>query len=152
MTTKTIYHRLKFLNGKMAASLQRGMGPRGVVLLLTTVGRKSGLPRATPIQFEKVDGVYYAASARGQEADWFKNILANPKVHVEAAGEEFDALAESVTESARIADFLELRLKRHPVMIRFIMVLFDKLPIRYQRADLEILGKEKAMVILRPIK
>ena len=47
------------------------------VLLLTTIGRKSGLPRATPLQYEEVDGQYRIASARGTEADWYRNILAN---------------------------------------------------------------------------
>jgi hypothetical protein len=38
-------------------------------------GRTSGLPRTIPLQFEEVDGEIYLALARGQEADWFKNII-----------------------------------------------------------------------------
>ncbi len=146
---KTIYHRMKALNARMAANYQRGFGPRRVVLLLTTTGRKSGLPRVTPLQFEQVDGDIYIASARGAQADWFKNIQANPCVHVQIGEREFDALAEAVTDPGRIADFIELRLRRHPLMIRLIMHLLDGLPLRFSRQQLEAFCREKAMVILR---
>ena len=152
MPDKTIYHFMKPLNARMAANYKRGFGPRRMVLLLTTTGRKSGLPRTTPLQFEEVDGEIYIASARGQEADWFKNIIANSQVRVQIRDREFDASAEAVTDPRRIADFIELRLKRHPVMIRLIMTLFDGLPLRLARADLEKFCQEKAMVILRPIR
>jgi deazaflavin-dependent oxidoreductase (nitroreductase family) len=150
MPPKTIYHRMRSLNARMAANYRRGIGPRRVVLLLTTTGRKSGLPRLTPLQFEQVDGKFYVASARGPDADWFKNILDNPQVHVQVRDQEFNAMAEPVTDPLRIADFIELRLRRHPIMIRLIMHLFDGLPVRYTRADLEEFCKEKALVILHP--
>ena len=150
MPGKTIYYRMKGLNARMMANYKRGFGPTRVVMLLTTIGRKSGLPRQTPLQFEEVDGTYYIASARGQAADWFKNICANPKVHFQIQEREFDALAEPITDPARIADFLELRLKRHPIMVRLIMHLFDGLPLHFTRDHLESMAREKALVVLRP--
>lgn len=150
MPAKTIYHRMKGLNARMVANYQRGFGPSRVVMLVTTIGRKSGLPRVTPLQYEEVDGDYYIASARGTASDWFKNILANPQVHVQIRDQEFDASAEPVTDPLRITDFIELRLKRHPIMVRMIMHLFDGLPLRFNRADLVEFCQEKAMVILRP--
>ncbi len=151
MPAQTIYHRMKGLNARMVANYSRGFGPARVVLLLTTTGRKSGLPRVTPLQYEVVESDYYITSARGQGADWFKNILANPQVHVKIRDREFDALAEPVTDPARIADFIELRLSRHPLMIRLIMHFFDGLPLRFTRAQLEEFCKQKALVILRPV-
>jgi deazaflavin-dependent oxidoreductase (nitroreductase family) len=151
MPPKTIYHRMKALNARMAANYKRGFGPTRIVLLLTTTGRKSGLPRVTPLQFEEVDGNYYIASARGQDADWFKNIQANPNVHVQIREREFAAVADPVTDPIQIADFIELRIKRHPVMIRLIMTLFDGLPLRFTHADLEKFCQEKAMAVLHPI-
>ncbi|MBK8989428.1 MAG: nitroreductase family deazaflavin-dependent oxidoreductase, partial [Chloroflexi bacterium] len=99
--TKTIYHRMKALNVRMTAHYRRGIGPARVVLLLTTTGRKSGLPRVTPLQYEKANDDFYIASARGIEADWYKNILANPQVHVQIREQEFDALAEPVIDPVR---------------------------------------------------
>ena len=149
MPSPTIYHRMKNLNARMMANYKRGFGPTHVVMLLTTIGRKSGLPRVTPLQYEEMDGDYYIASARGTYADWFKNIVVNPNVHVQVRDREFDAVAEPVTDPLRIADFIELRLRRHPIMIRLIMHLFDGLPLRFTRVDLEKFCKEKAMVVLR---
>jgi deazaflavin-dependent oxidoreductase (nitroreductase family) len=148
MPAKTIYHRMKAFNRRMAANYRRGFGPSRAVLLLTTTGRKSGKPHVTPLQYEEVDGDFYVASARGKEADWFRNVIAHPAVHAQICDQEFDAVAEPVTDPLRIADFLELRLHRHPVMIRLIMHLFDHLPLRLDRFRLEEFCRDKAMVIL----
>lgn len=150
MPAKTIYHRMRQLNQRMAANYRRGVGPTRMVLLLTTTGRTSGLARVTPLQYEEVDGLYLVASARGQQADWFKNILANPQVQVQLRDRVFSALAEPVTDPARITDFLALRLRRHPIMVRLIMHLADGLPLRFSRADLSRLAAGKALVILYP--
>ncbi len=142
---------MRAFNTRMAANYQRGIGPTRLVLLLTTIGRKSGLKRMTPVQFEEIDSTYYIASVRGRDADWFKNICTNACVHVQIGDCEFDAVAEPVTDPAKIADFIELRLRRHPLMLRIIM-LFDGLPLHFSRADLEKFCKEKAMVVLKPMK
>lgn len=150
MASKTIYHHMKSLNARMVKNYRRGIGPTRVVLLLTTTGRKSGLPRVTPLQYERVGSVYYVASALGTQADWYKNILADPHVHVELQKAAFDALAEPVTDPERIAEFLELRLQRHPIMVRLIMHLADHLPLRFKHDDLVKLAEGKALVILHP--
>lgn len=151
MASKTLYHFLKPLNQRMAANYRLGIGPRRVVMLLTTTGRKSGMPRCTPLQFEELEGDYYIASARGAEADWFKNILANPDVRVQIGDHQFNAAAEPVTDPERITDFIELRIRRHPLMLRLIMHLFDGLPLRYDRTDLDDISCSKALVILHPV-
>ena len=120
-----------------------------LVLLLTTTGRKSGLPRATPLQYEEIDGAIYVASARGTKADWFRNILANPCVHVRIGNRQFEARAEPITDACRIADLLELRLSRHRRMVGAIL-RSEGLPAEPSRLDLEAYAHRLAMVILRP--
>jgi deazaflavin-dependent oxidoreductase (nitroreductase family) len=143
---------IKKLNRKMVENYRRGVGPTRMVLLLTTIGRKSGLARITPLQFEELDGLVFVGSARGQESDWFKNILVNPKVHVQIGKREFDAIAEAVIETARVADFIELRVKRHPIMLRLIMFVADGLPPNFTRAQLEKYCLNRTMVIMHPIQ
>lgn len=150
MPKKTLYHRMKALNARMTANYRRGFGPTRAVLLLTTTGRKSGLPRVTPLQFEQVDGDIYVASARGPAADWYRNLQADPNVQVQLGKRAFAALAEPVSDPGRIADFLTLRLRRRPLMVRLILHLFDHLPLRFTRADLERLAGQKTLVILHP--
>ncbi|MBN1221037.1 MAG: nitroreductase family deazaflavin-dependent oxidoreductase [Anaerolineae bacterium] len=130
-----------------------GLGPiyGRLVLLLTTIGRKSGQPRVTPLQYEEIDGIIYVAAARGQQADWFRNIVANPKVEVRVKDKYFHGLAEPITDPARIADFLELRFERHPWMLR-AMFRAQGWSSRPNRGQLEQYAANRAMVVIRPVE
>jgi deazaflavin-dependent oxidoreductase (nitroreductase family) len=144
-----VWRLMRRLNPHAAANFRRGIGPGGMVLLLTTTGRKSGLPRLTPLQYELVEGVYVVASARGPQADWFRNLQANPQVEVEVSGQRFNSQAEAITDPARIADFLQLRLERHPLAMGILMRL-EGLPLKYSRQDLEKFASHKALAAIRP--
>jgi len=91
------------------------------LLILTTNGRRSGLPRETPLQYELIDGVYYAGSMRGDRADWYRNILSDPHVLLRVGDKQFPALAETIENSEQVMDFLKYRLQRSPRMISAIM-------------------------------
>ena len=129
-----------------------GLGPviGRIVLLLTTTGRKSGQPRITPLQYEQIDGVYYLGAARGLKADWVRNLQANPNVELRVGAKRVSGLAEVVTDPQRMADFLEVRLQRHPLMIGLIMQKAHGLPKHPSRAQLEKLAENEAVVIVRP--
>jgi deazaflavin-dependent oxidoreductase (nitroreductase family) len=120
-----------------------------MILLLTTTGRKSGLPRVTPLQYELVEGAYCVGARRGQQADWFKNILANPHVELQVRSRRLKAIAEPVTDPARIADFLALRLRRHPLIVGQILHM-DGLSRTPTRDELLRYAGRLAMVILHP--
>ncbi len=100
-----------------------GLGPLlgRRVLLLTTTGRKTGLPRVTPLQFEEVDGRYLIGSARGVQADWVRNIMVEPRVSLRVGSRRFDGHAEVSTDVNTVTAFMELRLDRHPRMMRAIL-------------------------------
>ena len=138
---------MRFLNRHVMPKTKPEQRASGLVLLLTTTGRKSGLPRQTRLQYEKEEGVIYVAAARGQQADWFRNILANPRVEVQLEGQSLRGLAEPITDPARIADFLELRLRRHPLMIRSMLLSHGL--VRADRARLEQLAADLAVVAIR---
>lgn len=120
------------------------------ILLLTHTGRRSGTRYVTPLQYEKIDGAYYVGAGRGPKADWFRNILVEPQVHVRVGREEFDCVAEPVTDPERAADFLEYRLKHHPLLIGLILKFAHKLPMHPSRAQLLELGRFTPLVILHP--
>jgi len=129
-----------------------GLGPviGWIVLLLTTTGRKSGQPRITPLQYEQIDGAYYLGAARGLQADWVRNLQANPRVELRVGAKRINGLAEVVTDPKRMADFLEVRLQRHPLMIGLIMQKAHGLPKHPSREQLEKLAENEAVVIVRP--
>ncbi len=131
-----------------------GLGPiiGIIILLLTTTGRKSGQARVTPLQYEEIDGKYYLGSARGVKSDWYRNIEADNQVEVRVKNRQFRGIAEAVTDPVRIADFLEIRLQRHPRMIGLLMEKAHHLPRRPSRQQLEELAASEAMVVITPIE
>ena len=52
---------------------------RGGTVDITTIGRKSGLPRRTEIYFHQFDGKFYLTGRPGFKRDWVANIVANPE-------------------------------------------------------------------------
>jgi deazaflavin-dependent oxidoreductase (nitroreductase family) len=131
-----------------------GLGPLigRIILLLTTTGRRSGLKRVTPLQYEMIGDDYYVGAARGIKADWVRNIQSYPQVEVRVGAKQFQGTAEVVTDASRFADFVEIRLQRHPRMIGLIMEKAHGLPRHPSREQLEKLGSTEAFVILHPIK
>ncbi len=131
-----------------------GLGPviGKIILLLTTTGRKSGQKRVTPLQYEEIDGKYFLGSARGTKSDWYRNIAVDGRVEVRVKNRRFRGAAETVTDPARITDFLEVRLRRHPHMMGFLMEKTHGLPKRPSREQLLELAASEAMVIVQPVE
>jgi F420H(2)-dependent quinone reductase len=102
------------LNQRMVANYRKGFGPTRMVLLLTTIGRKSGLPRVTPLQYEEIEGVYYLGSARGAQADWYRNILANPQVQIQIRKQCWNGTAEADHRHSQNCRFFSSALETPP--------------------------------------
>jgi deazaflavin-dependent oxidoreductase (nitroreductase family) len=131
-----------------------GLGPiiGKIILLLTTTGRKSGQKRVTPLQYEEIDGKFFLGSARGTKSDWYRNITAENRVDVRVKNRRFSGVAEAVTDPVRIADFLEVRLQRHPRMVGLLMEKAHGLPRNPSRQQLEELAASEAMVVITPVE
>jgi deazaflavin-dependent oxidoreductase (nitroreductase family) len=70
------------------------------ILLLTTIGRRSGLPRTIPIIFgTDGDRILLIGSVGGapKHPDWYFNIQANPKVTIQIKDRVFNATARDAT-------------------------------------------------------
>ena len=147
--TPRILLRLIHLPPRLAYTF--GLGPLigKMILLLTTRGRKSGRPRVTPLQYEEIDGCYYLAAALGGRADWVRNIQADPRVQVRVLRRCFSGRAQIIRDPGRIADFLALRLQRHPRMVAAILRSAG-LSIPPSRADLEQYAVRLALVVVQP--
>jgi deazaflavin-dependent oxidoreductase (nitroreductase family) len=73
------------------ASIQSVAGEE--FLYLTTIGRKTGLPREIEIWFIVCRERFYLFCERGEDAGWVRNIRRNPKVSVRVADRRIDATA-----------------------------------------------------------
>lgn len=137
-------------NPRAIRAFEAGRGKR-IGLVLTTTGRKSGLPRKTPLQYEQLDGEIYVGSARGESADWYRNLVADPAVQVQLGSEIFTARAEPLRGPVEILAFLHLRLQRHPLMIRMLLLMHGLPPWAGER-DLRRLAERLAVVALRDLR
>jgi len=71
------------------------------MLLLHTIGAKSGQPRTNPLVYTTDgDHLVIIASKGGSDSnpDWYYNLLANPTVTVELGDTQFQARARAVTQ------------------------------------------------------
>jgi len=67
------------------------------LLLLTTTGARSGLPRTTPLLYSTDGDRLVVIASKGGEPthpDWYHNLLALAQATVEVGGETFPVLAE----------------------------------------------------------
>lgn len=143
-----VWRVMRRANRRVARLVASGRGPRRVVALLTTTGRRTGLARVTPLQYERTDDGYVVASARGEHAHWFRNAVADPHVTLRVNGRELRGLATPVLDAAAVADVLEQRRRRHPLMIRLIMMTEGVAPWA-GRARLERFAAGKAVLEIR---
>jgi deazaflavin-dependent oxidoreductase (nitroreductase family) len=73
-----------------------GPMPGRPLVLLTTTGAKSGRPHTTPMMYiPDGDRLLVIASNAGAPAhpDWYRNLVAHPRVTVEVGTETYDATA-----------------------------------------------------------
>jgi deazaflavin-dependent oxidoreductase (nitroreductase family) len=108
------------------------------VLLLTTTGKRSDLPRTSPMTYS-VDGddLVVTAANGGQPAHphWYHNLVANPVVIVEIPGETFAARA-IVTEGAERDRLFRLRASERPNFAKWQQQTDRQFPlIRLRRVE-----------------
>src|SRR5262245_24237592 len=70
------------------------------VVHLTTIGRRTGLPREIEIWFVVYHERFYLFAETGEAAGWVKNIRRNPKVAVRIGGRQIGATARVLDRDA----------------------------------------------------
>jgi deazaflavin-dependent oxidoreductase (nitroreductase family) len=73
-------------------------------LLLTAKGRRTGKDRSLPLIYKKVGDSFVIVGSKGGVDDhpaWYKNLLANPDCHIQAAKDHYDVRARIATGAER---------------------------------------------------
>jgi deazaflavin-dependent oxidoreductase (nitroreductase family) len=65
-------------------------------LYLTTIGRRTGIRREIEIWFTERDGRFYVIAEHGEQANWVRNIRANPQVQMRVGELQLNATARIV--------------------------------------------------------
>jgi deazaflavin-dependent oxidoreductase (nitroreductase family) len=89
------------------------------VLLITTVGRKTGKLRTTAVgyTFDPTTKTYYVVAGSKGKTDWYRNALTTPAIRVKVGNSAFDAAATPVDENV-VAKLLARYTERNPFATR----------------------------------
>jgi deazaflavin-dependent oxidoreductase (nitroreductase family) len=108
------------------------------MLLLTTVGARSGKRRTVPVDVHRIEGRLVVVASMGgadRNPPWFHNVSANPEVEVELGSERFRATAVVIAGADRDRLFAEV-IERAPVFADYQRRTSRTLPVvELRRAD-----------------
>ncbi|MCD4671954.1 MAG: nitroreductase family deazaflavin-dependent oxidoreductase [Anaerolineaceae bacterium] len=104
-------------------SWRLGLGPLvgKVAMILTTTGRKTGLPRHTMVECHTINGKKYAPCAYGEKADYYQNLLVDPRVTVQTADGTQSMIASRVTDDEELTFFFQHGMDYVPGMLTWYL-------------------------------
>jgi len=76
-------------------------------ITISVTGRKSGRTISNPVWFAFDDGKLYLLPVQGSETQWYKNVLNNPAIHIDARGAAGDFKARPITAAKEVASVVE---------------------------------------------
>lgn len=101
------------------------------ILLLETMGRKTGQPREIPIAYFFHDGKYLIVESnwgKNKHADWYLNLQKNPRAKLTVKGKTISVQAHDAQgdEYTRLWDFAT---KKHPPYLNYQKMTKRHIPI-----------------------
>src|SRR6266852_7579938 len=95
-------------------------------ITITVVGRKSGRTISVPVWFVLEDGKLYLLPVSGSDTQWYKNVLKNPSLRIDAGGDAAELRAVAVTDPKQVASVVEkFRAKYGPSDVKKYYSKFD---------------------------
>ncbi len=74
---------------------------------ITVTGRKSGRAISNPIWFVFDEDKLYLLPVQGSGTQWYKNVLKNPSIRIDARGAQGEFQAVPITDAARVSSVVE---------------------------------------------
>ena len=74
---------------------------------ITVTGRKSGHTISIPVWFVSEDDKLYLLPVQGSDTQWYKNVLKNPSIRIEARGAEAEFQAVPITDAKHVSSVVE---------------------------------------------
>jgi len=74
---------------------------------LTVTGRKSGRAITNPVWFVFEDGKLYLLPVKGSDTQWYKNVLDNPKIKIDARGAGAELNVAPLTDPKEVSSVVE---------------------------------------------
>ena len=76
-------------------------------ITITVTGRKSGRAISNPVWFVLEENKLYLLPVAGSDSQWYKNVLKNSAIRIEAGGVHADLKVVPVTDSAQVKSIVE---------------------------------------------
>jgi deazaflavin-dependent oxidoreductase (nitroreductase family) len=96
--------------------------PGATVLLITSPGRRSGVPRSTCVRYLDVPGGYLVwgtASGAPRDPDWFRNLRASEEADVQVGGRTVHVRRRELLGEERDGAWHDVVLARVPAVARY---------------------------------
>jgi deazaflavin-dependent oxidoreductase (nitroreductase family) len=74
---------------------------------ISVIGRKSGHAISIPVWFVLEGEKLYLLPVQGSETQWYKNVLKNPSIRIDARGVEAEFRAKPVTDAKSVKSVTE---------------------------------------------
>jgi deazaflavin-dependent oxidoreductase (nitroreductase family) len=74
---------------------------------ITVTGRKSGRAISNPVWFVLEDDKVYLLPVKGSDTQWYRNVLKNPLIRINARGAEAEVHAFPITDATRVESVVE---------------------------------------------
>jgi deazaflavin-dependent oxidoreductase (nitroreductase family) len=74
---------------------------------ITVTGRKSGRTISIPVWFVWEDARLYLLPVQGSETQWYKNVLNNPMIRIDARGAEAEVKVALLTDATQVSSVVE---------------------------------------------
>ena len=122
-----------------------GLGPLlgQSMLVLTSWGRKSRLPRHTALSYTIYNGKVYLAPGWPERSDWYKNLQADPHATVQLGEGYYHATARPVADESEFAEVARELLEGGDA---YLQPWLDSLEIEFELQDL--VAKRERVVLL----
>ena len=101
----------------MVPLFRLGLGPfmgnpiSGYIMVLKTIGRKTGKVRYVPVNYAILGGDVYCMAGFGKGSHWYRNLQANPQIDVITPSGPLAGIAEMVTNSDEVVHVTRQLLK-----------------------------------------
>lgn len=80
---------------------------------ITVTGRKSRRAITNPVWFVLEDEKLYLVPVYGSNTQWYKNLLENPSIRIEARGAEAKVQAVPITDAKQVSSVVEKFRKKY---------------------------------------
>jgi deazaflavin-dependent oxidoreductase (nitroreductase family) len=85
----------------------KGRLSRSREIKITVTGRKSGRKLSNPLWFVFENDKLYLVPVRGSDTQWYKNVVKNPVIDIDARGAESEFKAVPIADKEQVSSIVE---------------------------------------------